>query len=262
MTKEAIAAILALALAAPALADVTIRASGTGKGLGMSGTTSSTTYIKGQKMRVDGTLGKKPSTTIFDVESQKMYVLDPGKKEAEVWDMTTLSQEISSAITLEGVRASIKPNGLTKAISGHNAEGYDIDIAVPATMGGSGGVAVMIAMNGTAWIVKGAPGTKDYSDFYLAASERGWLFSDPRAAKAQPGQAKAMAQMYAEFAKLGGLPYESNIEIKLQAEGMMGGMLAKLGGVTMSTTTDSVEAAPLADELFAPPADYTLKQRD
>lgn len=262
MTGKFLAAVLALALGAPAQADVTIQASGTGKGLGMSGSTASTTYIKGQKMRVDGTLGKKPSTTIFDVENQKMYILDVGKKEAEVWDMTALSQEISSAITLEGVRTSITPNGQSKTISGHNAEGYDIDIAVPATMGGSGGVAMTIAMTGTAWIVKGAPGTKDYSDFYLAASEKGWFFSDPRAAKGQPGQAKAMAQMYAEFAKLGGLPYESNIAIAIQAEGMMGGLMAKMGGVTMSTTTDSVETGPLADDLFSPPADYTLKQRD
>jgi hypothetical protein len=262
MTRRIQAALLAFAIATPALADVTIKATGTGEGLGMSGTTSSTTYIKGQKMRVEGTLGKRPSTTIFDVENQKMYVLDAKKKEAEVWDMTKLSQEVSSAITLNSVETSIKPNGQTKSIAGHTAEGYDINILVPATMGGAGGMAVTIVMTGTSWIVKDVPGSADYSAFYLAASEKGWFFTDPRAAKGQPGQAKAMAQMYAEFAKLGGLPYESNVSIDIQGEGMMGGLLAKMGGVTMTTNTESVEATPVGDDLFAPPADYALKQKD
>src|SRR4029453_1274648 len=99
MTSRIPAIFIALASAAPALADVTIKASGTGEGLGMSGTMSSTTYIKGIKMRVDGTLGKKPSSTIFDVDNQKMYVLDEKKKEAEVWNMTAVSEEVSNSVT-------------------------------------------------------------------------------------------------------------------------------------------------------------------
>ena len=63
-----------------------------------------------------------------------------------------------------------------------------------------------IAMTGVSWIAKGAPGSAEYSAFYKGAAEKGWIFTDPRAAKAQPGQAKAMAEMYTQFAQIGGMP--------------------------------------------------------
>jgi hypothetical protein len=262
MTSRMLAGAFALAIIAPAHGDVTIKATGTGEGLGMTGTTTSTTYIKGEKMRVDGTVGKKETSTIFDVANQKMYVLDARKKEAEVWDMATLSREISSAVTVDGMRTSIKPNGQTKPISGKNADGYDLEIIVPATLGGAGGMPVTIVMTGTSWIVKGAPGSQDYAAFYQGAADKGWFFTDPRSAKGAPGQAKAMAQMYAEFAKLGGMPYESQMVIKIQGEGPVAALMSKMGRVTMNTVTDSVETAALGDDLFAPPADYALKQKN
>lgn len=70
-----------------------------------------------------------------------------------------------------------------------------------------------------------------------------------------------MAEMYTEFAKIGGVPYESQIDIKPQGEGMMAGLMARMGGVSMTTTTESVDTAPLADNLFQPPADYKLNQK-
>lgn len=261
MTRRMLAAALALTLVSAAQADITIKATGTGEGLGMSGTSTTTTYIKGQKMRVDGTLGKRASSTIFDVDNQKMYVLDAKKKEAEVWDMAVLSQEISKSVAVDGVKTSMKPNGQTKSIAGQNAEGYDLEIIVPATLGGAGGMAVTIVMTGTSWIVKGAPGSQDYSAFYQGAADKGWFFSDPRSAKGAPGQAKAMAQMYAEFAKLGGVPYESQMKIGIEGEGPMAVLMSKMGGVTMNTVTDSVEATPLGDDLFVPPPDFTLKAK-
>jgi hypothetical protein len=261
MTRTTLAAALAFAFASAAQADVTIKSTMTGKGLGMSGTTTSTTYIKGLKMRVDSELGKKSITSIYDVEGQKLYTLDPKKKEAEVWDMGAFSQELSKTVSAEGMRASMKPNGQTRTIAGQNAEGYDMEIVVPATVGGPDGMQMTMLLTGTTWIAKGAPGSADYAAFYKGAAEKGWIFSDPRAAKGSPGQAKAMAEMYEEFAKIGGMPYESQMDIKAQADGMMGAMMSKMGGMSTTTTTDSVDTAALADDLFQVPADYKIKQQ-
>lgn len=258
MTHSMLTAVLAFVMWVPAHADVTIKSTGTGKGLGMSGTTTSTTYIKGLKMRIDSVAGKKSSTTIFDVENQKMYVLDSKRMEADVWDMGTFSQELSKAVSVEGMRTSINPNGQTKSIAGQNAEGYDMEIVVPATVGGADGIPMTMVLSGVTWIVKGAPGTAEYAAFYKGAAEKGWIFSDPRAAKGSPGQAKAMAEMYTAFAKLGGVPYESQMDIKAQGEGMMGGLMARIGGMSTTSTTESIETAALAGDLFLPPADYKL----
>jgi hypothetical protein len=258
MTRTILAAFLAIALTTPAQADVTIKATGTGKGLGMSGSTASTTYIKGLKMRVESTVGKKASATIFDVDNQKMYVLDLKKSEADVWDMGAFSQEVAKSVSIEGMRSSIKPNGQTKTIAGQTADGYDLEIVVPASIGGADGMKITVTQTGVTWIVKGAPGTADYAAFYKGAAEKGWIFSDPRAAQGSPGQAKAMAEMYAEFAKLGGVPYETQMDIKAGGEGMMGGLMSRMGGMSMTTTTESVDTASLADELFQPPAGFKL----
>ena len=84
---------------------------------------------------------------------------------------------------------------------------------------------------------------------------------DPRAAQGSPGQAKAMAQMYTEFAKIGGLPYETQMDIKAEGGGAMGGLMSKFGGMQTTTTTESVETGALGDELFQVPADYKVKQQ-
>jgi hypothetical protein len=213
----------AAALAFAAGADVTLKTTSTGKGFGISGSTTSTTYIKGLKMRTDATAGKKNISTIFDVDAQKMYVLDAKDKEAQAWDMAAFASQLSSTVSAEGMQASMKPNGQAKTIGGQNTDGYDIDIVVPTNVGG---MQMTIHMTGTSWIAKGAPGSAEYAAFYQGAAEKGWIFSDPRAAQGSPGQAKAMAQMYTEFARIGGLPYETVMNIKPEGGGAMGGLMA------------------------------------
>ena len=107
-------------------------------------------------------------------------------------------------------------------------------------------------------IVEGAPGSADYGAFYAAAAEKGWIFSDPRAARAQPGQAKALASMYEQIAATGGIAYETDIEMKFSGSGPLAAVMARMGGTGITTSVTNVETGPLADDLFVPPADYKL----
>jgi hypothetical protein len=261
MKRSVLSVALALAMTSPLYADVTIKATGTGKGMGMSGSMPTVTMIKGMKMRVESGDGDKTMISIYDVENQKLYMFDNKKKEADVWDMAAFSGEVGKAVQIEGMTMSVKPNGQTKVIGGKTAQGFDINAMVPAMIGGEKGMKMTVNMTGKAWIVKGAPGTADYINFYKAAGERGFIFTDPRAAKGSPGQAKAMAEMYEEFSKLGGLPYESETNIKLGGEGPMAGMMAKMGNVTVTSTVESVDTAAIPDSMFAPPAGYKLNQK-
>jgi hypothetical protein len=262
MSPIVLTAILALGLAAPAFADITIRQTTGGKGLGLSGTAPGTTYIKGHKMRSDVTIDNRTQTTIFDVDAQKMYVFDSRRKEADVWDMAAFAQELSQNVETSSAKASIKPNGQSKPIGGQTASGYDMEVSVNAAMGGNKEMTMTVTLAGPAWIVKGAPGTADYIGFYKAAVEKGFIFSDPRAAKGQPGQARAMAQMYKELADIGGMPYETEMQIKMGGgSGPMGGIMARLGNITVMNRVESVSVEPLADDLFTPPAGYKLNQR-
>ena len=252
---------LALALAAPAFADVTIKQTTNGKGMGMSAAGTTVTYIKGMKMRSEVVTGDTTRTTIFDVENQKMYSFDSKKKEADVWDMAAFAAEMQKSVDVGEMKASVKATGQTKQIAGKTATGYDMEISVPSTMGGKDGLKMTILLTGPMWVVKGAPGTADYMAFYKAAVEKGWIFSDPRAAKGSPGQAKAMAEMYKQLAETGGVPYETEMNIKLAGDGPMAGMMAKMGGMSATSAVQSVDTSSLDAALFAPPAGYKLNQK-
>ena len=259
MKRMLLSLALVFAISAPLFADVTIVTNGTGKGLGMSGNMTSTTYLKGLKMRIDTVIRDATHTTIFDVENQKMYVFDSKKKEADVWDMGAFAAEMSKSVSVENVKASLKPNGKTKQIAGRNAAGYDMSISVPATLGGEKGMPMTVNLTGVVWIVKGAPGAAEYAAFYKGAAEKGWIFSDPRAAKGSPGQAKAMAEMYKQLADIGGMPYETEMQIKVAGDGPMAGVLSRMGGMSMTQVTQSIETGAVAADMFAPPAGYKLK---
>jgi hypothetical protein len=252
---------LLVATASTAWADVTIKQTTAGKGMGMSGTMPGTTYLKGTKMRTDTVTGDTTRTTIFDLDAQKMYAFDNKKKEVDVWDMAAFSAEMSKSVDTSAMTSSLKPNGQSKSIAGKTATGYDMEVSLPTQMGGSGGPKMTVRLVGPMWVVKDAPGTAEYAAFYKAAVEKGWIFSDPRAAKGSPGQAKAMAQMQKQLAETGGVPYETEMQLKMEGEGPMAAMMAKMGGMTMTTTTQSVETGALADDLFVPPAGYKLNAR-
>lgn len=261
MRRILVGSVIVLGLALPAHADVTLKQTTGGKGMGFSGTASGVTYIKGNKMRSDVIRGDKTQTMIFDVDAQKLYIFDSKKKEADVWDMATFGAEISKAVDVSSTKASLKSNGQTKQIAGHSAAGYDMEVSMQSAMGGSKDMTMTVTLSGPVWIVKNGPGSADYARFYKAAAEKGWIFSDPRGAKAQPGQAKATAEMYRKIADIGGIPYETDTQIKMSGSGPMAGLLSRMGNVTMSTTVDTVEVGPLADTLFAPPAGYKLNQK-
>ncbi len=261
MTRTILATAATLALAVPAWADVTVKQTTTAKGMGMSGTMPGTTYIKGMKMRTDVVTGDTTRVTIFDVENQKMYSFDTKKKEADVYDMQAFAETMGQTVDMSQMKATVTPNGQTRTIAGESAAGYDMQVTMPTTMGGKGGPQMTVSLVGPMWVVKGAPGTEEYITFYKGAVEKGWIFSDPRVAKGSPGQAKAIAEMYRQLAETGGMPYETEMEIKMGGEGPMAAMMGKMGGFSSKTTVESVETGTLSADLFAPPAGYKLNVR-
>jgi hypothetical protein len=266
MKRVCVAVVLAVACAVPAFADVTIKMTTTGRGMGMSGNMPGTTYIKGNKMRTDTVMGNKTQTVIFDLDAQKMYGFESGKKEADVWDMQAFAAELGKSVDTGNIKATVKPNGKTKPVGAQTAAGYDIEVTVPFGGGGNAEQQMLITLAGPAWIVKGAAGAADYNNFYKAAVEKGWIFTNPSAAKgAGSGQAKAMAEMYRQFAEIGGIAYETEINIKMGMPGSagspIGGLLGRIGNISMTSVVESVETGPLAADLFAVPAGYKLNQK-
>jgi hypothetical protein len=255
--------------ATPAFADLKLVQTVTTKAFGPAGGTStSTTYIKGMKMRIDTVSGNTTRTMIFDVEAQKIYVFDSKKKEVAVWDMADFGKTVGTTVAPADMKATLTPTGKTKDIAGKTATGYEMNISMPTQMGDAkSGMQMTVNLTGPLWVVKGAPGTADFLRFYKAAAERGWLLGDPNGAKRSAGQARAMVEMYRQLVSTGGVPYETEMNIKMDMGGggggdnPMAGMMARMGGISSTSTVQSADVSPLADDLFGPPAGYKLNQQ-
>ena len=259
--RTAMVALGLLAWAATASADVKMVAQMSGKMMGMKPSGETVTYIKGNKMRTDQTMGGNELSTIMDVDAGELISINHKKKEAEVWSIADVSKTMQAAgVSGNGVDVKITPNGETKEIAGYKAVGHDLSVSVKSTMGGEGGMAMTVNISGPAFLSTTAPGAKDYAGFYIAAAEKGFFFGDPRAAKAQPGNAKGMMALYRTMAEKG-IALESTQIIKLSGEGPMAGLFAKMGNGEITSTVTSISDAPLADDLFTVPAGYKVKRQ-
>jgi hypothetical protein len=256
MTKQiSIAAVCAALIAAPAAADVTLKQKHGGKGMGASMAGEGVQYIKGTKMRTDQTMGGKKITVIIDAAAQRMITIDHDRKEATITDMRAITKDLAK-IDASDVKASITPTSQKRQIAGASCTVHNMDVRVPAKIGQ--GDDVLVTMSGPVCLVKGGPGAADYAAFYQAAAEKGLFFTDPRAAKAQPGQAKGMTELYRQMSAAG-VAYATELSFKFEGSGMMAQMMNKVGAMTMTSEVTEISAAPLADALFEVPAGYKTK---
>jgi hypothetical protein len=248
--------------AAPVLADVTISMTQSGKGMGMTADGPAVTYIKGHKMRNEVTMRGNKVVTIFDLDAQRMITLDERKKEAEVWDLAQVRDNMGAVATAD-VGVKMTPTGETRQIAGYAAQGYQMMATVDmSAMGGeeAKGMGLRSTVSGPVWLSKEAPGQDDYARFYTAMAEKGFFAMNPQQAKAQPGQARTMAAMYRQMAQ-SGLPLATEIQIKVDADGPMGAMLAKMGSFSTSMTVTSISTDPLSDDLFTVPAGFKTREK-
>jgi hypothetical protein len=248
-------ALLCCAIASPALADVTLKSKGTGTGMVGAVAGDMTQYVKGLKSRTDQTSGAgRQTSTIIDIATKQMIVLNHDTKEADVIDMTNLSETLAKAGATE-ITATITPTPQTRQVAGQTCTVHDLKVAVPMQMGKS---QMTMVMSGPQCLVKNGPGQAEFLAFYRAASENGG-FLDAAQAKTRPAVAKAMTDMYRKMSELG-VPFATEMKMSIEAEGPMAEMMKKMA-TTISTEVTSVSTAPIAATMFEVPAGYKVSKR-
>jgi len=247
----------AVAITAPAAADVTVRQKTSGK-MAMGGPMGGegVQYIKGARMRNDEAITGEGTSTIVDLTTQQMIVLNPKRRQADVYDMTTLGTELAK-ISASDVQARITPTTETRQLAGATCTVHNMSVAVPTDMGGE---KIQLMISGPVCLSKNAPGQADFAAFYKAGAEKGMFFGDPRTAKAQPGHARALAALHREMANLG-VPLAQEINISFEGTGPMAGMMSKVGRSTITTEVLSVSTEAIPDSTFEIPAGYKVNKR-
>ena len=247
--------LLCCAVASPALADVTLKSKGGATGMVGAMAGDMTQYIKGLKIRIDQTSGKgRQTTSIIDMGSKQMIVLNHDTKEAEVIDMTSIGASLEKA-GVSDITTSITPTTQTRQIAGQTCTVYDLKIAVPMPIAKT---AMTMVMSGPQCLVKNGPGQADFQAFYRAAAEKGG-FLDANQAKGRPETAKAMVDMYRKMAELG-VPFSTEMKMSVEGAGPMADMMKKMDN-TITTEVTSVSTATIDPTMFDVPAGYKVSKR-
>jgi hypothetical protein len=258
--RHAVIALGVLACAGAAHADVKMVSQMKGKMMGMNPSGETVTYIKGNKMRTDQTQGRNQTSTIMDVDSGRMITLNHSRKEAEVWNMTEMSAALQqTGVSVEAADVKVTPTGNTKQVAGYAATEHQMDVSVDAGIPDAP-IKMTLNISGPAWLSTEAPGVQDYARFYQAAFEKGFFFGDPRAAQAQPGNARGMMKLYRDMAEKG-IPLESTQTVKMSGSGPMAGILGRMGGGEMHTVVTSISTETLDDSLFEVPSGYRVREQ-
>ena len=245
-------AVLCTALASPAMADVTLKTKGSGKGMVGGVVGDMTQYLKGGKMRMDQTTGAgRSTTTIIDTAGRRMMVIDHEKKQAQIVDMAAMGEALEK-VGGGDVSVAINPTTQTRTVAGMSCTVYDVKIAVP--MQGAG---ITMVMSGPQCLSKTAPGMADFVAFYKAASQGG-MFFDAAQAKAQPAMAKAMADMQRKMSELG-VPLAAETTVAMDGSGPMAEMMKKMSS-TITTEVVSISTDAIPDSTFEVPAGYSVKK--
>ena len=119
---------------------------------------------------------------------------------------------------------------------------------------------VKMVMTGSLWVAKEGPGVAEYTEFSRAAmkSMQGGVspFGGPMAG--MPG----MEEMLKAFSQLEGMAVLSEIEMAFEGNNPMVEMMKAMGPMKITSKLSDISTAPLADDVFQVPADYTVSKKE
>ncbi len=231
------------------------------------------------------------SATIFDFEAQTMTLIDTAAKTYKVTPFAELAKGAgTSAMAKADVSAKVdvKETGQKKIINGLNCSEVVMSIAMEGGPAAAQGMKMQMEMD--MWFSSDAPGASELRAFYQKNGERfPW---SAMGGGANPGMAKAIADMQKAMTKQGGVPVLQITRMKSagneqmnaqmsqararleemkkqggqqaamaeQALARMGGM-GGAGGAMFETTSESsgFSTSSIPDSVFAIPADYPKK---
>jgi hypothetical protein len=256
--------LLPLALVAAgtaAHADVTVISTTAGKASIIDVGGTSTSLIKGNRMRTDSQMGKRDNSLIIDIDGRRFVDIDDKKKSATVTPLDSLRDELEK-VGVGSIQATLKKTALTKKVAGYNCTVHDVSVTLPFSITGhpGDGMDMNMLMSGQVCLSSDAPGLADYQKFYRASADSGFIFGDPRAAKSPTGaaQAKAYAELTRKMAEAG-MALESHVTISASGNGPMAGLMGKAAASDITSTVTQITVGDLPAEKFDVPAGYKVK---
>lgn len=191
--------LLALAASPIAWADFsyTTTTKSAGGIMAAAGDRNSTTYLKGQKMKVDS----GASAIIFDFESQTITHLDNTRKSYTVSRFSDMGQALDRTGTEFSM--DVKETGERKTINGFHAS--EVVITTEIATSQTRQAAMKMKMEMHLWITPDVPGSQEMRAFYQKNGER-FPWAAMAGGHGDQGMQKAMAEVRRKMSALKGVP--------------------------------------------------------
>src|SRR5688500_7837062 len=224
-----------------------------------------TQRVKGMKARTDIEAGGTTISVITDLVAKQVITLMPNTKVAQVTSGASVAAG-GKPIELPKMDLSLTPTGKSQTIEGLKCDEHTfkmvMDMAsMSAQMPPEAAEmlkGVKMAMNGSIWVAKSAPGVVELMAFNKAALSSGLLTA---VSGVKPGQPGGMEQLLNAAASAPGIPYLTEMTIEMQGEGPMVEALKQMGAMKMIQKVSSVSTDAVADDLFKLPAGYTIEKK-
>ena len=231
-----------------------------------------TTQIKGMKSRSDIETGPATVATIIDLTTKQVIVLRPDQKTATMVSPAPPAATTPPAAgappaapgTPAGVEVTVTPTGKSQVLDGLKCDEYTFTTRM--NMGEMSGrqlppeamqmmQGVMMLMEGSMWVAKETPGAAEYLAFQKASATGALGEAALTAAGVSlPGMEKLAKAM----ASVQGLPYLTEMTIKIEGTGQIAEMMKQMGPMKVTTRVNSIKTDALSDDLFKVPEGYSV----
>lgn len=236
-------------------------------GAGASMSPKLTTRVKGMKNRTDVETGPVVVSTIIDLISKQVIILNANQKTATIASSVPPAPPAGAApvppVTMT-IDSSLTPTGKSQVIDGVKCDQFTFTTKM--NMGEMTGAqmppeaaammqGVMMLMDGSLWVAKDAPGAGEYMKFQKAAAAGDMATAALKASGVSvPGMDKLMKAM----SSLEGLTYLTEMTIKIEGAGQVAEMMKQMGAMTVTTKVNSVTTDAISDDVFRVPEGYTV----
>jgi hypothetical protein len=209
--------------------------------------------LQGDRLRIDYRRGEETSTTIIDVEKQRVILLDTLNRAARITPLERLRGKASD-VGIGEPRATLTPTAKKRTIAGQQCKIHELDASVPFRAGGDAGIEMTVVLRGPACLSKDAPGYREYATFLRKAAEKGFAIGDT--GRSRKNSAIWLYKTMAE----GGLLLDQQLAIRFRGPEPMASMLNDMGPARFANVVTKIDTKPIAPALFEIPDGFAVEE--
>lgn len=220
--------------------------------------------IKGLKARSDVDVNGQTQTSITDLASKQIIVLQHAQKTAQVYSAQALATGLKPGAAAK-LDASTKPTGRSRVIGGVSCDEYALKMSMSmADFAGGSSMPpqaaemmkdVRMLISGSVWVAATGPGVPDFAAFQKAAAEANMAAAFGGVV---PGMhAGGVDKVMKTLASMPGLPYLTELQMVVEGTGPMVDAMKQMGGMKIKNAVTEVSTAVIPDDQFGVPAGYT-----